>query len=52
MKLKQQIGSLKLVPSAGGCFEVSVNGHTLHSKLATRKYPDPETVLKALQAFL
>jgi len=42
---KQQITELKLIPSAGGCFEVKVNGKLLYSKLATGKFPDEQWVL-------
>jgi selenoprotein W-related protein len=41
---------LKLVPSSGGCFEVSVNGKKIHSKLQTGAFPDPDAMLKAVRA--
>ena len=52
MGLKQRIGSLRLVPSAGGAFEVSVNGETIYSKLQTGQFPDPSDILKAVRAKL
>ncbi|MSU43751.1 MAG: SelT/SelW/SelH family protein [Pedosphaera sp.] len=50
MKLKLRIGALKLVPSIGGVFEVSADGKTIHSKRATGNFPEPEAVLRAVQA--
>ncbi len=50
MKLKQQISSLELLPSSGGCFEVTVNGKKLHSKLESRQFPDAEALLKAIRS--
>jgi len=52
LKFKQQLGSVKLVPGDGGCFEVSVDGQVIHSKLASGKYPDPDKVLQAIRAVL
>ena len=49
MKLKQHIGSLKLVPSSGGVFEVTANGQKLYSKKATGQFPDPDAVVKAVR---
>jgi selenoprotein W-related protein len=40
------------VPSGGGCFEVSVNGQNIYSKLQTGKFPEPEAVIKAMRALL
>jgi len=42
---KQQIKELKLIPSKGGCFEVTVNGKLLYSKLATGQFPDEKWVV-------
>ena len=52
MKLKQRIGALKLVPSDGGVFEVFADGKVIHSKRATGEFPDPDDVLRAVQALL
>ena len=52
MKLKQRIGALKLVPSDGGVFEVIPEGKVNHSKRATGEFPDPDDVLRAVQALL
>jgi selenoprotein W-related protein len=45
---KQQIGELKLIPSSGGCFELSSNGDLIYSKLATGSFPDEQAVLDAI----
>lgn len=37
---KQKIHELRLIPSKGGCFEVSVNGDLVYSKLKTGQFPD------------
>jgi selenoprotein W-related protein len=42
---KQQIKEMKLIPSKGGCFEVTVNGKLIYSKLATGKFPDEQGVI-------
>jgi selenoprotein W-related protein len=41
-----------LVPSSGGCFELTVNGDLLYSKLATGKFPDEKWALDAVGARL
>lgn len=41
---KLRITSLELVPSKGGCFEVSVNGELIYSKLATGQFPNEEEI--------
>jgi selenoprotein W-related protein len=52
LKFKQSIDSLTLVASSGGCFEVSVNGQKIYSKLGTGKFPEPEAIVKAVRAQL
>ncbi len=37
---KQQLESLELQPSSGGCFELSLDGELVYSKLATEEFPD------------
>jgi selenoprotein W-related protein len=39
-----QIESIRLVPSEGGRFEVSVDGKLIYSKLATGRHPEPGEV--------
>jgi len=52
LKLKQRIGSLKLVPSGGGAFEISVNGKKIYSKLQTGEFPDFDAILQSVKAKL
>jgi selenoprotein W-related protein len=47
---KQQIHDLKLVPGGGGCFEVSLNGNLVYSKLKTGTFPDEQWVLDTVAA--
>ena len=46
---KQKVPSLELVPSGGGCFEVSANGELLYSKLETGQFPHEYDVLDMLK---
>lgn len=39
---------MKLIPSGGGCFELSVNGELLYSKLKTGQFPDEKMMLEAV----
>ncbi len=42
---KQKIKELKLIPASGGCFELSINGEPVYSKLQTGKFPDEQWVI-------
>jgi selenoprotein W-related protein len=42
---KQRIKDLKLIPEGGGCFELSLNGELLYSKLKTGQFPDEGAML-------
>lgn len=46
--LKQKITGYRLVPSGGGCFELTVNGELLYSKLKTGVFPDEGEMLSAV----
>jgi selenoprotein W-related protein len=43
---------MKLIPSSGGCFEVSINGDLVYSKLKTGKFPDEQWVVDAVGSHL
>jgi len=43
------VTALELVPAGGGCFEVSVDGKPLHSKLETGTFPEERAVLSRLE---
>jgi selenoprotein W-related protein len=45
---KQQIHEMKLIPSKGGCFELSINGDLVYSKLKTGAFPDEKWVLETV----
>ncbi len=45
---KQQIKELRLIPSGGGCFELSLNGELLYSKLKTGKFPEEKWAVEAV----
>lgn len=49
---KQQIKDLKLIPSSGGCFELTANGELLYSKLSTKEFPEEKWILDAVGARL
>ena len=45
---KQKIADLKLIPSGGGCFELTGDGELLYSKLETGKFPDEGEIVTLL----
>jgi selenoprotein W-related protein len=45
---KQRIDDLKLVPGSGGCFELTVDGELLYSKLQTGRFPDEKAMIEAV----
>jgi selenoprotein W-related protein len=47
-----EIESLTLVPSVGGRFEVTVDGHLLYSKLQTGRHADKGEVVELVHKFL
>ncbi len=46
--LKQRLAGFTLIPSRGGCFEVTVDGDLIYSKLATGEFPDEGKILDAI----
>jgi selenoprotein W-related protein len=49
---KQKIQDLKLIPTGGGAFELSINGDLIYSKLKTGKFPDEQWAVDAVGARL
>jgi selenoprotein W-related protein len=49
---KQKIEDLRLIPSDGGCFELSINGNLVYSKLKTGQFPNEQWVMDAIGARL
>ena len=41
-----------MIPSSGGCFEVSINGDLIYSKLKTGQFPDEQEMVNAVGARL
>lgn len=39
---------MKLIPSGGGCFELTVDGELIYSKLKTGQFPDERVMLEAV----
>ena len=37
-----------MIPSDGGCFELSVNGKLIYSKLQTGEFPNEQAMLDAV----
>jgi selenoprotein W-related protein len=42
---KQKIKDFKLIPGGGGCFELTLDGDLVYSKLKTGKFPDESAIL-------
>lgn len=42
---KQRIEGLELEPSSGGCFELTVDGALVYSKLASGQFPDEAAIV-------
>jgi selenoprotein W-related protein len=49
---KTKIKNFTLVPSGGGCFEVTVDGDLIYSKLKTGEFPDEQSIIKQVAARL
>jgi len=41
-RYRKDVAELTLIPSGGGCFEVSVNGKLIFSKLTEGRFPEPK----------
>jgi selenoprotein W-related protein len=46
-RFKQAISRYVMIPSKGGCFELTVGGKKLYSKLKTGTFPDEDELIKA-----
>jgi selenoprotein W-related protein len=42
---KQKLSGLELVPSSGGCFELSADGDLVYSKLESGDFPDEDALV-------
>ena len=43
---QDQVGKVKLIASGGGCFELSVDGRLVYSKLKTGQFPDDDAAVE------
>jgi selenoprotein W-related protein len=48
-RFKNDIKRFLLIPSKGGCFELTVNGKLLYSKLKTGEFPDEGKLLDQVE---
>jgi selenoprotein W-related protein len=44
-QFKRKISTLSLEPSTGGCFELTVGGDLIYSKLQTGRFPDEDAMV-------
>jgi len=51
-EFKQKIAELKLIPAGGGCFEVSLDGNLVYSKLKAGAFPDEGDISEMVSARL
>lgn len=47
-----EIESITLIPSKGGCYEITINGKLIYSKLSTGRHADPGEVASLVDKFL
>ena len=48
--LKQKVAGLELEPSTGGCFELTVDGKLIYSKLDTGEFPEEGDIVSKITA--
>jgi len=46
-RYKRAIGRYVMIPSKGGCFELTVGGRLLYSKLRTGEFPNEDELVEA-----
>jgi selenoprotein W-related protein len=46
---KQQLQGLELQPSSGGCFELTIDGELVYSKLASGEFPDEQAMVNEVR---
>jgi selenoprotein W-related protein len=46
---KRRIAVFELEPSTGGCFELTLDGKLLYSKLQTGDFPNEDALLASIQ---
>jgi selenoprotein W-related protein len=51
-RFKDAISQFVMIPSTGGCFELTVGGKLLYSKLKTGRFPDEAELVEAISRAL
>jgi selenoprotein W-related protein len=51
-RFKGAIRRYVMIPSTGGCFELTVGGKLLYSKLKTGEFPDEDKLARAVEKAL
>lgn len=51
-RFKGAIKRYTLIPSKGGCFEITVGGKRIYSKLETGRFPNEEEAIEAIGKIL
>ena len=51
-EFKQRVREFKLVPSGGGCFEVTLDDELVYSKLRTHTFPDETDIAEMVASRL
>ena len=49
-KYGTDVKGLTIVPGGGGCFEVTLNGNLIYSKLDTGEFPTTGQITSAIEA--
>jgi selenoprotein W-related protein len=47
-QFKQKLAGLELQPSKGGCFEITVDGELIYSKLTTDQFPNEDEIVQEI----
>lgn len=47
-RFKSRIKGYTLIPASGGCFEVTVDGDLIYSKLKSGQFPDEQEVIETV----
>ncbi len=48
--MKQKVTGFELEPSGGGCFELTIDGKLVYSKLETGEFPDESDLVGKVSA--
>jgi selenoprotein W-related protein len=51
-QFKQKLAALELQPAGGGCFEITLDGQLIYSKLKTGEFPDEDAIVAELSKLI